>query len=135
MNGKDLVFNSTIASLGTALTAWFGGWDITLKVLVYLMVLDYITGFLGAVRQKKVNSEVMYWGGIRKLVILSLVALAVLLDYLFSNPEPILRTFLAYYYIGREGVSMVENVGKIGLPMPAKFKGAFEQLQDKGGSK
>ncbi|KLU64002.1 holin family protein [Desulfosporosinus acididurans] len=132
MNEKEFIFKSTFAAIGTAITAWCGGWDIALKVLVYLMVLDYITGFLGAVRQKKVNSEVMFWGGIRKIVILSLVALAVLLDKLFGNSGPVLRTMAMYYYAGREGISMIENVGKIGLKMPPKFKSIFQQLQEKG---
>lgn len=132
MSAKELAFNSMVAVVGTIVTAWLGGWDIALKVLIYLMILDYVTGFLGAVRQKKVNSEVMYWGGIRKCVILSIVALAVLFDQLLGNPDPVFRTLAIYYYVGREGVSMTENLGKIGVPMPSKFKRAFEQLQEKG---
>ncbi|WP_088189020.1 phage holin family protein [Desulfosporosinus sp. FKA] len=131
MNEKEFIFKSSFAAIGTAVTAWCGGWDIALKVLVYLMVLDYITGFLGAVRQKKVNSEVMFWGGIRKIVILSLVALAVLLDKLFGNSGPVLRTLAMYYYAGREGISMIENVGKIDVTIAVMPKdiGSNEEIK------
>lgn len=134
MNGKEFTFSSIISAIGTVITAWLGGWDIALNVLIVLMIIDYITGFLGAIKQKKVNSEVMFWGGIRKISILALVALAVLFDQLLGNPEPVLRTLFIYYYVGREGVSVTENFGLIGVPMPPKIKDALEQLQQKGGN-
>lgn len=132
MNVKEFWFNSLVAAFGTIASAWFGGWDIALNVLVYLMIFDYITGFLGAIKQKKVNSEVMFWGGIRKCVILSVVALAVLFDVWFGNSNPIFRTLAIYYYSGREGVSVTENLGILGVWLPPKLKTVLEQLQGKG---
>ena len=135
MNARELGFNAIVAATGTIASAWFGGWDIALNALVTLMVLDYVTGFLGAVRLKKVNSEVMFWGGIRKCAILAVVALAVLFDSMLGNSDPILRTLTIYFYVAREGLSVTENFGIIGVPLPPGIKKVLEQLQEKGEDK
>jgi toxin secretion/phage lysis holin len=135
MNLKEFSFNTCIAAIGTAVSLWLGGWDAALNVLVALMVIDYITGLLGAIKDKRVNSEVMYWGGIRKAVILAVVALAVLLDQMVGNAEPILRTLAIYFYVSREGISVTENLGILGVPLPPGIAKALTQLQDKGEGK
>jgi toxin secretion/phage lysis holin len=135
MNIKEFSFNALVAGIGAAVSAWLGGWDIALTLLVALMVLDYITGFLGAVKQERVNSNTMFWGGIRKGLILAVVVVAVLLDELVGNPEPILRTLVIYFYVAREGLSVTENLGKLGVPLPPMIVRVLEQLQTKGGSK
>lgn len=61
MNAKEFGFSTFIASVGTILCSCLGGWDAALKVLVVLMVIDYVTGFLGAIKNKQVNSEIMFW--------------------------------------------------------------------------
>ncbi len=132
MHGKEFMFNAAIAAIGTTLSAWLGGWDIALKVLIVLMVLDYATGLLGAIRQSRVNSETMFWGGIRKIIILAVVALAVLFDQMLGNAEPILRTLAIYFYAAREGISVTENLGIIGVPLPPVIVKVLEQLQSKG---
>lgn|GEM_PF-2043324 len=71
--------------MGTFISAWLGGWDTALRVLVVLMVLDYVTGFLGAIKNHKVDSDVMFWGGIRKGAILAVVAIAVQLDQMVGK--------------------------------------------------
>lgn len=135
MSIKEFGFNAAIATVGTAVSAWLGGWDAALKVLVVLMIVDYATGLLGAIKNKQVNSEVMYWGGIRKGVILAVVAIAVLLDELVGNTEPIMRTLVIYFYVAREGLSVTENLGKLGVPLPPVIVRVLEQLQTKEGSK
>ena len=59
MNIKEFSLNTFIAAVGTIVSAWLGGWDAALRVLVVLMIIDYATGFLGAVKNHKVNSEIM----------------------------------------------------------------------------
>jgi toxin secretion/phage lysis holin len=132
MTVKELGFSAVIAAIGTIVSAWLGGWDAALSVLIGLMITDYVTGFLGAVRLKKVNSEVMFWGGIRKGVILVVVGIAVLLDSMLGNPEPILRTLAIYFYAAREGISVTENLGIIGVSLPPVIVKVLEQLQEKG---
>lgn len=134
MSIKEFGFNTAIAAVGTIISAWLGGWDIALRVLIVLMVVDYATGLLGAIKDKRVNSEIMYWGGIRKAIILVVVALAVLLDRLIGTPEPILRTLTIYFYAAREGISVTENLGILGVYLPPAISKALTQLQQKGGS-
>jgi toxin secretion/phage lysis holin len=135
MNIKELGFSTAIASVCTVMSAALGGWDIALRVLIALMVVDYITGFLGAVKNKKVNSEVMFGGGARKGAILSVIVITVLLDEMVGNQQPILRTLAIYFYAAREGVSLTENLGILGVYLPPGIKKVLEQLQEKGEGK
>lgn len=135
MTVKELGFSAVIAAIGTIVSAWLGGWDAALCVLVTFMVVDYITGFLGAVRQKRVNSEVMYWGGIRKIIVLTVIGVAVLLDRTIGNTDPVLRTLAIYFYAAREGISVTENLGILGVPLPPVIVRVLEQLQEKGEAK
>lgn len=134
MNVKEFSFSIFIASVGTILCSCLEGWDAALKVLVVLMVIDYVTGFLGAIKNKQVNSEIMFWGGIRKGLILAVVVVAVLLDEMVGNPEPILRTLAIYFYVAREGISVTENLGILGVPLPPSISRVLTQLQKKDDS-
>ena len=134
VNAKEFSFSIVIAAVGTLMSAWLGGWDAALKVLVVLMVIDYVTGFLGAIKNKQVNSEIMFWGGIRKGLILAVVVVAVLLDEMVGNPEPILRTLAIYFYVAREGISVTENLGILGVPLPPSISRVLTQLQKKDDS-
>lgn len=135
MNAKEFSFNSCIAAIGTIMSAALGGWDIALRVLIALMIADYITGFLGAVKNHKVDSEVMFWGGIRKGSIFAVLVIAVLLDEMVNNQEPILRTLAIYFYVAREGISLTENLGIIGVYLPPSISKVLAQLQEKGDAK
>jgi toxin secretion/phage lysis holin len=132
---REFSFNAFFAAIGTTATACLGGFDASLKVLIAFMVIDYLTGFLGAVREHKVNSEVMYWGGIRKGIILAILVVSVLLDEMVGNSEPIFRTLTIYFYISREGISVIENTGVLGVPWPSAIAKVLSQLQEKGEEK
>ncbi len=108
-----------------------GGWDTAVKLLLILMLADYITGLLGALKNHNVNSDVMFWGGIRKGVVFGVVLIAVQLDQFAGNPAPIFRTAALYFYIGREGLSVIENIGIFGVTLPDGLKKFLEQLQQK----
>ncbi|OME86551.1 holin [Paenibacillus lautus] len=123
-----------VAVLGLLATL-LGGWDKPLQILVVLMVADYITGILGAVKTKAVNSEVMFWGGIRKITILFVVGLAVLIDGWVGGDSAVFRTLAVYFYAGREGLSVMENLGILGVYIPPKIKEFLEQLNEKGEAK
>jgi toxin secretion/phage lysis holin len=138
-NSKVFVFGSALSALGVVLSGLLGGWDQPLKILVTLIVVDYVTGVLGAIRNKKLNSEVMYWGGIRKGIVLVVIILAAMLDNLVGGDSPIFRTGAVYFYASREGLSVIENLGMLGIPLPPQIKNALEQLNlgknKKGGKK
>ena len=135
MNPKEFTISAFVAALGTIVSAYLGGWDAALNVLVVLMVIDYVTGFLGAIKNKKVDSDIMFWGGLRKGIILAVVAVAVLLDQMVGNASPILRTLVIYFYVAREGVSVTENLGILGVPLPPGISRVLSQLQEKGEGK
>ncbi|RJE88637.1 holin [Paenibacillus sp. 1011MAR3C5] len=130
-SGKEAAFGGAIAASGTTIAAALGGWDIALKILIFAMVFDYITGLLAAIKEKRVDSDVMLWGGIRKLVVGGVIAFAVLLDQFFGNDAPVLRTIAFYFYLGREGLSIVENLGKLNILVPDGVKDKLQQLKGK----
>jgi toxin secretion/phage lysis holin len=131
-SGKEAAWGGGIAVLGT-LGALLGGWDKPLQLLLVLMVADYLTGILGAAKTKTVNSEIMYWGGIRKVTVLFVVGLAALVDDWVQPGAPVFRTAAIFFYVGREGLSVVENLGTLGVPLPGKLREWLEQLNEKEG--
>lgn len=133
-SGKESAAGGVAAVLGLLATL-LGGWDKPLQILVVLMVADYISGILGAIKTKSVNSEVMFWGGIRKITILFVVGLATLIDGWTGGDSAVFRTLAVYYYAGREGLSVIENLGILGVYLPPKLKEFLEQLKEKGEAK
>lgn len=129
---KEFALSGIIAAVGTLMAATLGGWDISLKLLTYMMIADYVTGVLGAVKNKRVNSDVMFWGGIRKGIVLLVIFLTIQLDQFVGGQAPIFRTLAIYFYAGREGLSLIENFGVLGVPWPPAIKNALEQLKQKG---
>jgi toxin secretion/phage lysis holin len=106
-----------------------------IQALVTLIIIDYITGVLSGIKNKSLSSDVMYWGGIRKAVTLAVIAVAVLFDSMLNNGDPVFRTMALYFYIGREGLSIVENVAKLGVPLPAFISKVLKQINKNGGGK
>lgn len=124
--------SAIVSIVGTTLSAWLGGWDSALQFLALAMVLDYITGILVGIKNKNLNSEIMFWGGLRKALTLVVVLIAVKLDVLVGNEHPIFRTLAIYFYIGREGLSIVENLGLLNVPLPPFVKSVLSQIKSKG---
>ena len=124
------IIEGIIAATATAATSAFGGWDVSIKLLITLILIDYVTGFLAALKHKKLNSDVMYWGGIRKGIVFCVIIVAVFADQLLNNSQPILRTLVIYYYIAREMLSFAENCALLGVPLPKKLVDALAQLQE-----
>jgi toxin secretion/phage lysis holin len=126
------ILNSVIATIGTALTYIFGGWDKVLIALVVFMALDYLTGVIVAIYQKTLSSEIGFKGLLRKCTIIIVLIVAVILDRLLNEGTWVFRTLVAYFYIANEAISLLENSAKIGLPIPKKLLDVLAQLKDKG---
>jgi toxin secretion/phage lysis holin len=132
--GKNIGESATgvfIAFIGT-LGAFLGGWDKPLQFLLWLMLADYVTGLLGALKTRSVNSDVMFWGGIRKITVLFVIGLAAMIDSWIQPDAAVFRTIAIFFYAGREGLSVVENLGVIGVPLPPKLVEFLAQLNEKG---
>lgn len=121
-----------------AVAQLLGGWDAWLSTLIVLMVLDFITGILKAVLLKSektnkggIDSRIMFRGGIKKLMIFVIIALASVADKIIMPDGECIRSITAGYYIASEGLSIIENAGACGLPLPKKLVSVLEQLKEK----
>lgn len=118
--------------VGGFLCQWLGGWDVILKALVVLIILDYITGVLKAIVTKTLSSQVGFIGLIRKIVIFIVVATAVTVQSVVGDAIP-LREIVIIFFICNEGISLLENASEF-VPIPEKLKETLIQLRDKGQS-
>ena len=124
------VFDSIVGVCGGIITYLLGGWDIALITLAVFMVLDYITGMGASYITKEWSSETGAVGLLKKGTIIMMIILGVFLDRLATGDEWIFRNVIAMFYIANEGLSIVENCGRIGLPVPERLLNALEQLRD-----
>ena len=128
-------FWSTIQIIFTAIGGWLGwflgGCDGLLYALIAVVVIDYITGVMCAIADKTLSSEVGFKGICRKVLIFLLVGIAHTLDVNIIGSGSVLRTAAVFFYISNEGVSIMENAGHLGLPIPGKLMEVLEQLHDR----
>lgn len=127
---KDIIH--TIQIIFTAIGAyigWFlGGFDGLLYALVAFVVLDYITGLMVAVLEKKLSSSIGFKGIFKKVLIFIFVGTGHIIDsYILQNGSAV-RTAVIFFYLSNEGLSIVENAAKIGLPVPESLKKVFTEL-------
>lgn len=125
------VIQLVFSAVGGWLGYFLGGYDGLLYALVVFMVVDYITGVMCAVSDKKLSSAVGFKGICRKVLILMLVGIANLLDVQVIGTGAVLRTAVIFFYLSNEGVSLLENAAHLGLPIPEKLKAILAQLHDR----
>ncbi len=126
-NTIQLVF----AAVGGWLGYFLGGCDGLLYALVAFAAVDYITGVMCAVADKKLSSEVGFKGICRKVLIFLLVGAANILDVQVIGTGSVLRTAVIFFYISNEGVSLLENASHLGLPIPEALKEVLAQLHER----
>ena len=111
---------------------WFlGGCDGLIIALAVFAVLDYITGLMCAVADKKLSSSVGFKGICRKVLIFALVGIGHILDTQVIGTGSVLRTAIIFFYLSNEVISLIENAAHLGLPVPEKLKAVLEQLHDR----
>lgn len=119
------------AGIGGWLGYFLGGCDGLLIALLLFVITDYITGVMCAIADKKLSSAVGFKGICRKVLIFLLVGIANILDMQVIGTGSVLRTAVIFFYISNEGVSLLENAGHLGIPIPVKIKSVLEQLHDR----
>ena len=128
-------FWNTIQLIFSAVGGWLGyflgGCDGLLYALVAFVVIDYITGVMCAIINRELSSAVGFKGIFRKVLIFLLVGIANIIDVQVIGTGAVLRTAVIFFYISNEGVSLLENAGHLGLPIPEKIKTVLEQLHDR----
>ncbi|MDR6723983.1 toxin secretion/phage lysis holin [Paenibacillus amylolyticus] len=122
-----------IALGGSGLTYFFGGWSGVLGVLLVFVALDYMTGFAAAAMTGTLKSNTGLFGIARKVFIFAMVSVAHLVDGVLGDGH-LFRDAVAFFYIANELLSIIENGGKLGAPIPPAIRQAIEVLKGKGGA-
>ena len=125
--GIQIAFSAIGGFIGWLL----GGFDGFLYALIAFAVIDYITGVMCAISDKRLSSEVGFKGICRKVLIFVLVGIGNLVDVYVLGEAGVLRTAVIFFYLSNEGVSLLENSAHLGLPIPQKLKSVLEQLHDR----
>ena len=134
---KDVIL-AVLAALGAFVTNALGGWDAVLRLLVAMMAADYITGLAVAAVFKRSNksesgtldSKAGFRGLVKKCAIILLVYIAVQLDAAIGTHY--VRSAVVLFFVGNEGLSLLENIGLMGVKYPAFLRNMLEALRDKG---
>lgn len=134
MNELYRIIQIAFVTLGGWL-GWFLGCDELIPVLIIFVVSDYITGVMCATQSKSLNSEVGFKGIFKKICIFILVGITNIIDVYILHHVGVLRTATIFFYISNEGLSILENLCKLGVSFPRQVVDVLEQLkeQEKGG--
>lgn len=128
-------FWTSVQVVFTAIGGWLGwflgGCDGLMYALIAFVVVDYITGIMCAIVDKKLSSEVGFKGICKKVLIFLLVGMANILDVYIIGSGSVLRTAAIFFYLSNEGVSLLENAAHLGLPVPNAMKEVLQQLHDR----
>ena len=130
----DLIWakiQGAITVIGGWLGYFLGGMDGLMIALVIFVILDYVTGIMCAINDRKLSSAVGFRGICRKVLIFLLVGVAHIVDLHVVGSGCALRGAVVCFYLSNEGVSMLENAAHLGLPIPEKLKAILEQLHDR----
>ncbi|MDY7044437.1 phage holin family protein [Virgibacillus sp. M23] len=128
-------FKVMIGAGGGLASFLFGGWSLMLNILLGFVVIDYITGFIAAGVDGKLNSGIGWKGIAKKVAIFFIVAVAHMVDVALGGEMHMFRDAAIFFYLANELLSITENAGKIGVPVPNKLLNAVEVLRGKGDDK
>lgn len=132
MKGMWRAVELTLASGAALLNMMFGELDGLLTALMCFVILDYITGVICAIVDHRLSSQIGFKGICKKVLIFIMVGIGHLLDaYVLGSDGSMIRTAVIVFYLANEGLSIVENAGHVGLPIPKKLKLVLEQLHDR----
>ncbi|MGN5036273.1 phage holin family protein [Bacillus cereus group sp. MYBK104-1] len=130
MDRIDVLMKTFIATFGAFCGYFLGGWDTTLKVLVIMAAIDYLTGVIAAGFNGELKSKVGFKGIAKKVVLFLLVAAATQADAIIGTNSA-LRKATIFFFIGNELLSLLENAGRMGIPLPSALTNAVEVLGGK----
>ena len=126
----ERVWGTITGAVGVVSSYLFGAWNAALEALVWAMVIDYLTGVLAAYINPKMmlDSRTGFRGICKKIVILLLVSLAHFVDS--ATGQQIVCTAVVWFFLGNEGLSILENAAKAGVPVPGKLRQTLKQLAE-----
>lgn len=135
MERLDMIFKTIIAGAGAVTGYLYGGWSVLLQVLLVFVIIDYLTGMVASGLKGELNSKIGFKGIIKKVMIFVIVAVAHMVDKAIGGEMSMLMDATIFFYIANELLSITENAGKIGIPIPEKLLNAVEVLKGKGEEK
>jgi toxin secretion/phage lysis holin len=115
---------------GSAVSFLVGGVDSLVIILLCFVAVDYATGIIASAMEGKLSSQVGFRGIVRKLLIFVLVAVSHLLDTVIGWDNHLIRDTIIFFYIANEFISIVENAGRVGVPIPTVLRKAIELFKD-----
>ena len=125
------MMKTAFAAVGAWLGYFLGGNDGLLYALLVFVIVDYITGVMCAIEDRKLSSAVGFRGLCRKVLTFLLVGIAQVLDVHVLNQPGVLRTAVIFWAIANNGLSILENAAHLGLPVPEQLKAVLEQLHNR----
>ena len=127
---NDTALDFALASIIGVMGWFFGGLDGFVKVLLTFTVIDYLSGMAVAIWVKhNLSSSAGFKGIFRKCLMFSFVGIAHVLDKYMLGDSQLLRTAVCVFYIGNEGLSIIENADALGVPFPKALKDKFLELK------
>ena len=118
-----------LTAIGGYIGYFLGGFDGLIYALVAFVVIDYITGLMAAVIEKKLSSDIGFRGIFKKVLIFALVGIGHTIDFYLIEKGSAVRTAVVFFYLSNEGLSIIENASKVGLPIPEKLRVVFTELR------
>lgn len=119
------------AVIGTAVCQYMGGFDGLLEALVIFTITDYVTGVFCAINERTLSSSIGFKGIMQKVLIFLLVAIANIVDARIIGEDKLLRTAVIFFYLSNEGISILENAARLGLPIPDKLRDFLIQIRER----
>ncbi|MNW50981.1 Holin family protein [compost metagenome] len=129
----DNVYKAILPTLSIVAGFLFGGWSPLLSILLVFIVIDYVSGVVASGYEGKLSSKIGYLGIARKVMILAIVAVAHLVDTALGDAH-LFRDAAIFFYLSNELLSLLENAGRLGAPIPPMLQKAIAVLRGKGGS-
>ncbi|PHA00948.1 holin [Bacillus pseudomycoides] len=130
MDRIDVLTKSFIAAFGGFCGYFLGGWDVSLKILVTMAAIDYVTGMIAAGYNGELKSKIGFRGIAKKVVLFLLVGAAAQVDVAIGSNSAI-REATIFFFAGNELLSILENAGRMGIKLPTALTNAVEILNNK----
>jgi toxin secretion/phage lysis holin len=126
-----IALNNIMSVILTTFIYLLGGVDVALQCLLIMIILDYISGIASAIYNKNLDSKIGLKGILKKFMYLVIVCVSVIIDKIVGNTGAV-RTLVIYFFVANDGLSIIENMGKMGIPLPKKLIDTLNQLKNKG---
>lgn len=126
-----ITLNNIMSVILTTFIYLLGGVDVALQCLLVMIILDYISGIASAIYNKNLDSKIGLKGILKKFMYLVIVCVSVIIDKIVGNTG-VVRTLVIYFFVANDGLSIIENISKMGIPLPKKLIDTLNQLKNKG---